>query len=223
MEAVATASRERMSVSNALLWERVLAELPLIAILRGIEPPDAIAIAEALRQAGFLCLEVPLNSPHALESISAIRQHFDGRLLIGAGTVLTETEVTAIHEAGAQLAVSPNTNPAVIAAARRHDLISIPGFATPTEALAGIAAGANALKLFPAESISPAVLRSMKVVLPASLPILPVGGITAAGMTAYIGAGAAGFGIGSAIYTPGMTADIVGRRAATFVKAWRHG
>jgi 2-dehydro-3-deoxyphosphogalactonate aldolase len=209
-----------MTFSSAMLWERVLAELPLIAILRGIEPPDAVAVTEALSRAGFLCVEVPLNSPNALESISEIRERFDGQLLIGAGTVLTETEVAAIHDAGAQIAISPNTNPAVIAAAKRHDLISIPGFATPTEALAGIAAGANALKLFPAESISPAVVRSLKAVLPASLPILPVGGITAASMAAYIGAGAAGFGIGSSIYTPGTTADIVERRAAMFVKAW---
>jgi len=209
-----------MTFSSAMLWERVLAELPLIAILRGIEPPDAVAVTEALSRAGFLCVEVPLNSPNALESISEIRERFDGQLLIGAGTVLTETEVAAIHDAGAQIAISPNTNPAVIAAAKRHALISIPGFATPTEALAGIAAGANALKLFPAESISPAVVRSLKAVLPASLPILPVGGITAASMAAYIGAGAAGFGIRSSIYTPGTTADIVGRRAAMFVKAW---
>jgi 2-dehydro-3-deoxyphosphogalactonate aldolase len=209
-----------MTLSSAMLWERVLAELPLIAILRGIEPPDAVAVTDALSRAGFLCVEVPLNSPNALESIREIRERFDGKLLIGAGTVLTETEVAAIHDAGAQIAISPNTNPAVIAAAKRHDLISIPGFATPTEALAGIAAGANALKLFPAESISPAVVRSLKAVLPASLPILPVGGITAASMAAYIGAGAAGFGIGSSIYTPGTTADVVGRRAAMFVKTW---
>src|ERR1700722_18139253 len=121
-----------MTSVNAMLWERVLAELPLIAILRGIEPPDAVAVTAALSQAGFLCVEVPLNSPNALESIRAIRERFDGRLLIGAGTVLTETEVAAIHDAGAQLAVSPNTNPAVIAAAKRHELICIPGCATAT-------------------------------------------------------------------------------------------
>ncbi len=164
-----------------------------------------------------------MNSPNALESISEIRKRFDGRLLIGAGTVLTEAEVAAIHDAGAQIAVSPNTNPAVIMAARRHELISIPGFATPSEAFAGIAAGANALKLFPAESVSAAAVRAIKAVLPASLPILPVGGITVASMAAYVGAGAAGFGIGSAIYTPGTPADIVERRAETFVQAWKRG
>jgi 2-dehydro-3-deoxyphosphogalactonate aldolase len=134
--------------------------------------------------------------------------------------VLTESEVTAVHQAGAQIAVSPNTNPRVIAAAKGLDLICIPGFLTPTEALAGIAAGADALKLFPAEAASAAVVRALKAVLPAALPIFPVGGITTANMAAYIAAGAGGFGIGSAIYTPGASADIAGTRAAMFVKAW---
>ena len=209
-----------MTLSGATLWERVLSELPLIAILRGVEPREVVAVAEALSLAGFLCVEVPLNSPNALESISELRRRFDGRFLIGAGTVLTEAEVAAIHQAGAQIAVSPNTNPGVIAAAKGFDLICVPGFTTPTEALAGMAAGADALKLFPAESASPRVVRALKAVLPASLPIFPVGGITTTNMAAYIAAGAAGFGIGSAIYTPGASADIVGQRAAMFVKAW---
>lgn len=210
-----------MTLSGAMLWQQVLARLPLIAILRGVEPREAVAIAEALRLAGLLCVEVPLNSPHALASIGRLRRHFDGRLLIGAGTVLTEAEVAAIHQAGAQLAVSPNTNLGVIAAAKGCDLICVPGFTTPTEALAGAAAGADALKLFPAESAPPAVVRALKAVLPAALPILAVGGITPAKMAAYIAAGAAGFGIGSALYTPGASAAMVGRRAAMFVKAWR--
>ncbi|HEY6457405.1 MAG TPA: 2-dehydro-3-deoxy-6-phosphogalactonate aldolase [Steroidobacteraceae bacterium] len=210
-----------MRLPCATLWEQLLAKMPLIAILRGIRPREAVDIAEALSVAGFLCVEVPLNSPDALESISALRRRFDGRLLIGAGTVLTEAEVAAVQQAGAQIAVSPNTNPGVIAAAKGLDLICVPGFATATEALAGAAAGADALKLFPAESASAAVVRALKAVLPASLPIFPVGGITAAKMAAYISAGAAGFGIGSALYTPGASADIVGRRAAMFVKAWR--
>jgi 2-dehydro-3-deoxyphosphogalactonate aldolase len=209
-----------MTLPGASLWDQVLSKLPLIAILRGVEPGEALALAEALSLAGFLCVEIPLNSPNALESINLLRKRFDGRLLIGAGTVLTEAEVTAIHHAGAQFAVSPNTNPGVIAAAKRLDLICIPGFTTPTEAFAGISAGADALKLFPAESAPPAVVRALKAVLPASLPIFPVGGITTANMAAYIAAGAAGFGIGSAIYTPGVSADIVGARAAMFVKAW---
>jgi 2-dehydro-3-deoxyphosphogalactonate aldolase len=151
MEAVATSSGDEMTRSGAKLWERVLSQLPLIAILRGVQPCEAVDMAEALSLAGFLCVEVPLNSPDALESIRELRRRFDGRLLIGAGTVVTEVEVAAIHQAGAQIAVSPNTNPAVIAAAKGFDLICVPGFTTPTEALAGIAAGADALKLFPAE------------------------------------------------------------------------
>ncbi len=195
--------------------------MPLVAILRGIRPGEALAVATALNCVGFKCVEVPLNSPHALKSISEICRHFGDRLLVGAGTVLTEAEVAAIQHAGAQLCVSPNTNPGVIAATRSRDLVSIPGFATPTEAIAAIAAGANALKLFPAETASPAALRAVRAVLPASLPILPVGGITTAHIATYVAAGAAGFGIGSSIYAPGVSADIVAQRATLFVKAWK--
>ena len=209
-----------MTRMSCVLWEDVLKTMPLIAILRGIEPGEALAVAGALSAAGFRCVEVPLNSPHALESISQIRRHFEDRLLVGAGTVLTEPEVAAIEQAGAQFCVSPNTNIRVIAAARNRDLISVPGFATPTEALAAIAAGANALKLFPAEAASAPVLRAFKAVLPASVPILPVGGITTAHIASYVAAGAAGFGIGSSIFTPGATAETVAQRAALFVKAW---
>jgi 2-dehydro-3-deoxyphosphogalactonate aldolase len=209
-----------MRVAGAVLWKRLLSDLPLVGILRGVTPPEAEGVTEALSSAGFLCVEVPLNSPGALESIRRIRERFDGRLLIGAGTVLTVADVAAAHEVGAQVAVSPNTNPAVIAAARRLDLISIPGFSTPTEALTGIAAGANALKLFPAESASAAGLRALRAVVSPSQPIFPVGGITPTNMAAFIAAGASGFGIGSAIYTPGLSADVVAQRAAMFVKAW---
>jgi 2-dehydro-3-deoxyphosphogalactonate aldolase len=212
-----------MRVSGAALWERLLSDLPLIGILRGVTPCEAVTVTEALSSAGFLCVEVPLNSPDALESIRKIRERFDGRLLIGAGTVLTEAEVAAVHGVGAQVAVSPNTNPAVIAAARRLELISIPGFATPTEALTGMAAGANALKLFPAESASAAGLRALRAVVPPSQPIFPVGGITPTNMAGFIAAGASGFGIGSSIYTPGVTADVVAVRAAMFIKAWVQG
>jgi 2-dehydro-3-deoxyphosphogalactonate aldolase len=209
-----------MRVSGAALWERLLTRLPLIGILRGVTPLEAVAMAEALSIAGFLCVEVALNSPDALESIRKIRERFDGQLLIGAGTVLTAGEVAAVHGVGAQVVVSPNTDPAVIAAARRLDLISIPGFATPTEALTGIAAGANALKLFPADSASAAGLRALRAVVSSSQPIFPVGGITPKNMAAFRAAGASGFGIGSSIYTAGVTADVVAQRAAVFVKAW---
>jgi 2-dehydro-3-deoxyphosphogalactonate aldolase len=209
-----------MRVSGAVLWERLLADLPLIGILRGVTPSEVVPVAEALSSAGFICVEVPLNSTAALESIRRIRERFDGRLLIGAGTVLTEAEVSAAHRVGAQVVVSPNTNPAVIAAARRLELISIPGFATPSEALIGMAAGASALKLFPAEPAAAAGLRALRAVVLPSLPIFPVGGITPTNMAGFMAAGASGFGIGSSIYTPGMTADIVAQRAAMFVKAW---
>jgi 2-dehydro-3-deoxyphosphogalactonate aldolase len=209
-----------MRVSGAALWERLLARLPLIGILRGITPLEAVPMAEALSTAGFLCVEVSLHSPDALESIRKIRERFDGQLLVGAGTVLTAGEVAEVHAVGAQLVVSPNTDPAVIAAARRLDLISIPGFSTPTEALTGIAAGANALKLFPAESASAAGLRALRAVVSASQPIFPVGGITPQNMAAFMAAGASGFGIGSSIYSAGVTADVVALRAAAFVKAW---
>jgi len=188
-----------MTASGTALWQRVVAELP---------------------SAGFRCVEIPLNTPGALDSIRAVRDRFDGELLVGAGTVLTESEVIAVHQAGGQIVVSPNTNPEVIAATRRLTLISLPGFATPTEALVAIAAGAHGLKLFPAESISPAALRAMKTVLPGSYPIFAVGGVTTATMPEFIAAGAAGFGIGSSLYAAGAAAEEVGRRAAAFVRTW---
>ena len=209
-----------MTGASEALWESVLKAMPLIVILRGIEPEAAPAMAGALSSAGIRCVEVPLNSPNALKSISEIRRHFEDQLLVGAGTVLTQAEVDAIEKAGAQLCVSPNTNPGVIAAARNRNLVCIPGFATPTEAHTAIAAGANALKLFPAEAASPAVLRALRAVLPPTLPVLPVGGITPTHIAPYVAAGAAGFGVGSAIFTPGVSADTVAHRAATFVKAW---
>jgi 2-dehydro-3-deoxyphosphogalactonate aldolase len=209
-----------MSGSGMALWQRVVDELPLIAILRGIIPADAVGVAAALQSAGFLCVEIPLNTAGALDSIRMVRDRFDGELLVGAGTVLTQTEVTAVHEAGGQIVVSPNANPEVIAATRRLNLISLPGFATPTEALVAIAAGAHGLKLFPAESISAAGLRAMKTVLPRSYPIFPVGGVTTATMPPFIAAGAAGFGIGSSLYSAGASAEEVGRRAVAFVRAW---
>jgi 2-dehydro-3-deoxyphosphogalactonate aldolase len=209
-----------MTDSNATLWREVLAKLPLIAILRGLRPSEASGVAAALSSAGFLCVEVPLNSPEPLDSIRRIREHFDGKLLVGAGTVLTVAEVSAVHQAGAQLVVSPNTNAAVISAVKAAGMISIPGFSTPTEAFSALAAGADALKLFPAESAPAVVLRALKAVLPASVPILPVGGISTANMGSYLMAGAAGFGIGSSIYATGVSAEVVGARAMAFVEAW---
>lgn len=218
---MAVARSKEATLTNTTLWRRILSDLPLIAILRGIEPHDAFGIAAALAETGFLCLEVPLNSPDALKSIAQIRERFDGKLLVGAGTVLTVADVSAVHQAGAEFIVSPNTDPAVIQATKHHGLISVPGFLTPSEAFAAQDAGADALKLFPAEAAAPAVLRALKAVLPQSCPVLPVGGITPTNMGAYLAAGAAGFGIGSAIYTRGADAEVVRRHAANFVKAWQ--
>lgn len=208
-------------VRGSMSWRRVLAELPLIAILRGLPPKEAPAIAEALMAAGFLCLEVPLNSTLALESITRLRRKFDGALLIGAGTVLTTEQVSKARDAGAEFIVSPNTDIAVIRATKQYGLVSLPGFATPSEAFAASQAGADALKLFPAEAASPVVLGSLKAVLPRMMPVLPVGGITPASMKAYAAVGAAGFGIGSAIYMPGADPQPVRQRAQRYVKAWQ--
>jgi 2-dehydro-3-deoxyphosphogalactonate aldolase len=203
-------------------WPLVLAQIPLIAILRGVRPVEAINIAAALEQAGFLCVEVPLNSPDPLASIRMLKEEFGESVLIGAGTVLTAFDVEAVFEAGAELIVSPNTNPAVIRAAKARGLLSLPGFTTPSEAFTALEAGADALKLFPAEATSPAVLRAIKAVLPPTMPVLPVGGITPESMAGYLEAGAAGFGIGSALYRPGFDACTVRIRAERYVAAWRN-
>lgn len=208
-------------MSAAMSWSRVLADMPLIAILRGVQRHEAVAIAEALQVAGFLCVEVPLNAPQAHQSIEAIRSQFDGRLVVGAGTVLSIADVSAAHAAGAQFIVSPNTDAAVISATRERQIVSIPGSFTPTEAFAAIEAGADALKLFPAENSSPAALRALRAVIPRTIPVLPVGSITPSNLATWVVAGAAGVGIGSALYGAGSTAAQVRERAATFVDAWR--
>lgn len=203
-------------------WQHMLQNMPLVAILRGLKPDEAVDVAAALKDAGFLCLEIPLNSPDPFTSIERLIKKFGSELLIGTGTVLTEADVAASHNAGAQFIVSPNTNPAVIRAAKSAGMISFPGFATPSEAFTALDAGADALKLFPAEAASPAILRAMKAVLPGKYPVFPVGGITADNMSDYHTAGAAGFGIGSSIYKSGITPSAVRERAETFVQAWRN-
>jgi len=197
-----------------------LRPLPLIAILRGLTPAEAPAIGAALFDAGFLILEVPLNSPRPLESIARLARDFGEHCLIGAGTVLSPAQVDEVAAAGGKLIVMPHADTAVIAAAKRADLRCIPGAATLTEAFAALRAGADALKLFPAEQLLPAVLKAWRSVLPASTALLPVGGITPQRMADYRAAGATGFGIGSALYTPGLDAAEVTRRARDFVAAW---
>ena len=201
-------------------WKRLLSDLPLIAILRGLRPEESVEIADALVAAGILAAEVPLNSPDAPDSIARMRGAFGAKLAVGAGTVLSAAEVAVVRDAGAQFVVSPNTNSIVISATKKAGMMSMPGFATPSEAFCAIEAGADGLKLFPAEASSPAALKALKEVLPRHMPVFPVGGITPEKVEAYRLAGAAGFGIGSAIYRAGRDPKTVGENARNFVKAW---
>lgn len=197
-----------------------LQQLPLVAILRGVRPDEVEAIADVLYAEGFRVIEVPLNSPQALDSIGRLARRMPADALIGAGTVLSTEAVAQVEAAGGRLIVMPHADTAVIRAAKQRGLACIPGAATPTEAFAAVQAGADALKLFPAELVTPTVLKAMRAVLPRELRLLPVGGITPETMAVYRQAGAAGFGLGSALYSPGMAADEVGRRARAFVQAW---
>ena len=196
------------------------ATMPLVAILRGLLPADAVAVGQALVAQGMSLIEVPLNSPQPLTSIAALSAALPDAL-VGAGTVLTPQQVRDIHAAGGQLIVSPNFNAEVVAEAVRLGLICLPGVMTPSEAFAALAAGADGLKLFPAELITPAAVKALRAVLPADALLLPVGGITPDTMGAYRAAGASGFGLGSALYRPGLDAAEVARLAALFVQAWR--
>jgi len=196
-----------------------LARCPLVAILRGVKPDEVAPIAAALIDAGFSIIEVPLNSPDPYASIGRLAHQFGDLALIGAGTVLTPTQVNDVNAAGGRLIVMPHADTEVIKAAKAARMISLPGFATPTEAFAAIHAGADGLKLFPAEAAPPAILKAMKAVLPPDMPILPVGGITPERMDAYFQVGAAGFGLGSALYKPGDTAEQVAAAAKKFIAA----
>lgn len=194
-----------------------LASVPLIAILRGIQPHEALDVGHALADAGWHMIEVPLNSPQPLISISALTAAFP-HLLIGAGTVLDEQQVVEVHKAGGKLVVVPNFNREVVRAAVDLGMVCLPGVSTATEAFAALDAGATGLKLFPAEMIPPAAVKALRAVLPATAPLFPVGGIDASNMAAYAAAGANGFGIGSALYKPGRGAAEV-RQAALDFKA----
>jgi 2-dehydro-3-deoxyphosphogalactonate aldolase len=195
--------------------------LPLVAILRGIKPDEAVSIGKALVERGFAIIEVPLNSPEPLASIEALRAALPPTIMVGAGTVLKPDDVTAVKGAGGELIVMPHGDTAVIEAAKAADMAVMPGATTPTEAFAALAAGADAIKLFPAEMITPPVVKAMLAVLPKGTATLPVGGITPESMRQFVQAGATGFGLGSALYKPGMSAAEIGSRAETFAAAWR--
>jgi len=206
-------------VTSLAAFDAAFAACPLVAILRGVRPDEVVAIGEELVAAGFTLIEVPMNSPDPLESVARLVAALGDRAMIGAGTVLTVDQVAAMRDAGGRMVISPNTNIDVIRASAAAGLVSLPGIATPSEALAALDAGATALKLFPAEAASPTILKAMRAILPSELRILPVGGIVPEGMAPWRQAGAAGFGLGSALYKPGMTAAEVGARARAFVAA----
>lgn len=192
---------------------------PLVAIIRGVTPAEVEQVGDALFEAGIRIIEVPLNSPDPIESIAKLARRFEGRALIGAGTVLDADQVALVAAAGGRLIVSPNVNPDVIRATTAAGCLSFPGYFTPSEAFAAIAAGAHALKLFPAEAASPAVLKAQRAVLPRDMPILAVGGIGPGTMGPWLDAGANGFGLGSGVYLPGQSAEIVGTQARAYVAA----
>lgn len=193
---------------------------PLVAILRGLQPHEAAAVGATLIEAGFRMLEVPLNRPGALEAIAILAAMAPPDAIVGGGTMLSCADVDAVHAAGGRMLVSPNCDGAVIAHAVARGMLAVPGVATPTEAFAALAAGAHALKLFPADMVGTAGLKALRSVLPAATSLLPVGGITPATMAAWTAAGATGFGIGGNLYAPGVTIADLAQRARGFVHAW---
>jgi 2-dehydro-3-deoxyphosphogalactonate aldolase len=198
-----------------------MSRLPLVAILRGLRPHEAVDIGLALEAAGFLLIEVPLNSPQPFDSIAALRRVLRPSTLVGAGTVTRVEDVERLREIGADLVVMPHADVAVIRAAKAAGMLCVPGVATPTEAFAAIAAGADALKLFPAELVTHGVMKAMRAVLPPEVPLLPVGGIGPASLAPWREAGARGFGLGSALYRPGQDVAAVSANALEFVRAWQ--
>ncbi len=196
-----------------------LAENPLIAILRGLEPKNALPVAGELIEAAFRIVEVPLNSPDPLESIARIAKHYGAQAVVGAGTVLTAEQVDAVADAGGRIIVSPNMNPDVGRAAVARDLYWCPGVVTPSEAFAALDLGASVLKFFPAEMVPPTAIAAMRAILPQEAVIAAVGGITPETMAAYQAAGTNGFGLGSALFKPGRALDDIGARARAFTQA----
>jgi 2-dehydro-3-deoxyphosphogalactonate aldolase len=203
------------------LLQEYLTDLPLIAILRGLKPDNAEATGHALMEAGFRVIEVPLNSPEPFRSIEILARTMPKNVLVGAGTVLEPDQVNGIHDVGGRLIVMPHADLEVIRRAKENNLVCTPGVATPTEAFAALKAGADAIKIFPAEAIPPNVVKAWRAVLPKDTIVLPVGGIKPDTMRAYVEAGANGFGLGSALYTPTMPLEEIGRNARDFVKAWQ--
>ena len=205
----------------AVRFRRAITDMPIIAILRGVQPDEVIAVAQGIYDAGVRVIEVPLNSPDPFTSIALLAAHFGDTAIVGAGTVLNTGDVAHCKAAGAQIIVSPNMNPDVIRSAVASGMISAPGCLTPTEAFAALDAGAHAVKLFPGELISAAAVKAMRAVLPKDSIVLVVGGVSAELVSSYRDAGASGFGIGGGIYRAGYSAETAGTNAAAFVSAMR--
>jgi 2-dehydro-3-deoxyphosphogalactonate aldolase len=203
------------------LFDRYFLDCPLVAIIRGVTPDEAVDIAGALFEAGIRIIEVPLNSPDPLASVRAIADALGDQALIGAGTVLDPSQVGQVRDAGGGIIVSPNMNPAVIRATVDAGMVSSPGIFTPSEAFAALEAGAHTLKLFPAEAASPKVVKSMRAVLPKDVPFLVVGGVTPESVASWLEAGADGFGLGGGLYKPGQSPDETRRKGRAYVDAVR--
>ena len=206
-------------MSARLLFERYFDLCPLVAIIRGVTPAESVEIGRALLEGGIRIIEVPLNSPEPFTSIERIAADLGEEALVGAGTVLDPADVQRIADRGGRLVVSPNMNPAVIRATAETGLVSCPGFFTPTEAFAALDSGAHALKFFPAEAASPAVVKAQRAVLPRDVPLLVVGGVTPQSMRPWLEAGADGFGLGSGVYRPGQSAEETIEKARAYVEA----
>lgn len=200
------------------LFAQAMRHCPLVAILRGVRPDEIEDMADVLVEAGFSMIEVPLNSPDPLVSIEKIARRYGDNVLVGAGTVLSVADAEAVHGVGGRLMVSPNVNPAVIARSVDLGMVALPGYATPTEAFAALAAGAHGLKLFPAEAASPTVLKAQLAVIPRHVPVLAVGGVTPENLGDWMAAGAAGGGLGSALYKAGRSVAEVATAAKAFVR-----
>ena len=206
-----------MSISD------LLNDCPLIAILRGIKPEEIDAVSDALVKAGLRIIEVPLNSPEPLRSIERLARRHGETVMVGAGTVMTPEDVIDVRDAGGELIVMPHMDTEIVDEAKAEGMVCVPGVATPTEAFQALTAGADALKLFPAEAISPAIVKAWRAVFPPDTIMIAVGGVSADNIARYAAVGTAGFGIGSSIYSPGKTADEVGASARQLLGAWKDG
>lgn len=208
-------------MSAKQLLDHYLIQCPLIAIIRGVTPAEVDGIGDAIFEGGIRMIEVPLNSPQPLESIGRLARRFGDRMLVGAGTVLDPQDVARIGDVGGRIIVSPDTNPKVIEATARAGLVASPGYSTPSEAFTAIRAGATALKLFPAEAATPAVLRAHLAVLPGQVPVMAVGGIKPDNMRPWLESGARGFGLGGGLYVPGQSAADTLEKARAYVTGLR--